>query len=90
MSLLVQSKTIQKAKGMKALRLIRILKLMRILKALTLVKKYRAKFSLPLMSIFMLKRSISLMFMVHMFACIWLLTATMQCDDAMGCGDVIQ
>jgi potassium voltage-gated channel Eag-related subfamily H protein 7 len=81
-ALVAKSETLSKAKALKVIRLLRLLKLVRIVKALRLVKKYRASVSLSFNKIFMVKTMVYIGFFTHLFACIWLLTATVECDDS--------
>lgn len=81
-ALIANSESLSKAKALKVIRLLRLLKLMRIVKALRIVKKYRAEIAMPFNNIFIVMTFVKIGFFTHLFACLWLLTATIECDDA--------
>jgi hypothetical protein len=71
-----------RVKGVKFLRAVRLLKLVRIIKALRLFKQYRSRIGVSYTTVFFLVTFAQLTFFTHLFACIWLVTSAIECDDA--------
>ena len=70
------------AKAVKVLRLFRLMKLTRIAKQSKFFKQYQSKISrLPYFYVFMVQQVLLLLIAVHWIACLWLLMASLQCDD---------